>query len=153
MKKRPFSPLGRNAKPSRPCSPPDRTRSTMSRNGRATSLPSRTILIRPACSTTNSDDGSFGRHVMSRGFWNPDTYASSDSRGGVSPVGPPLGGALVGATLAGGALDGAAETSALGETDVAGDGVGAGERVGLLQPTTARVPTKARARRRPIRGC
>src|SRR5690242_11213423 len=153
MKKRPFSPPGRNAKPSRPCSPPARTRLVMSRNGRATSLPSRTIRIRPACSTTNSDAGSFGRHVMSSGSWKPDTYGSTDSRGGVSPVGPPLGGALVGATLTGEALDGAAETSALGETDVAGDAVGAGEDVGLLQPTRARTASKARARRRPIRGC
>ena len=106
------------------------------------SLPSRTILIRPACSTMNSDDGSSGRHSMSSGFWKPDTYGSIDRRGGVSPVGPPLGGALVGETLAG-ALVGAGDAAALEDAVVVGDAVGIREGVGLSQPPSATTRTGA----------
>src|SRR4026207_1874728 len=146
--------------------------SVISRNGRSTSFPSRTIRILPACSTTNSDDGSFGRQVMSTGSCSPDTNGSIDRRGGVSPVGPPLGVAPVGAALDGIAADGGAETTPVGGAGGPGGGGAGGagrprwgggggggwaaddgEGVGLLQPTSARTTSRARRRRRPIPGC
>src|SRR3954470_22108287 len=134
MKNRPLSPPGRKASPSRPCSPPERTIPLMSRNGRSTSFPSRTIRIRPACSTMNSAVGSYGRHAMSTGSCSPETNGSIERRGGVSPVGPPLAAAL-GPALDGVALEGTADPSAGADADVDVAGEVVGDGVGLLQPT------------------
>ena len=102
----------------------------------------------------NSDDGSSGRHAMSTGSCSPVTNGWIVSRGGLSPVGPPLAGALVGeAAVEGAALDGAADASGDADAEVAGEADGAGEGVGLLQPVTA-IRTRSTGRtRRPIRGC
>src|SRR5687767_5745758 len=54
----------------------------MSRNGRSRSSPSRTIRIRPDCSTTNMEVGSVGRQARSVGLSRPSTTGSIDSWGG-----------------------------------------------------------------------
>src|SRR4029078_13528162 len=94
---------------------------------------------------TNSDDGSFGRQVMSTGSCSPDTNGSIDRRGGVCPLAWPRGVAPVGAALDGMAADGGAETPPVGEAEGPGVAADDGEGVGVLQHT--RVPATRRARK------
>jgi hypothetical protein len=89
---------------------------------------------------------------MSTGSCSPETKGSTDRRGGLSPLGPPVAGAL-GATIDGAALDGGGETSALDDAVVVGDAVGGGDGVGLLQPASETTSRTAGRRRRPTRGC